>query len=290
MTMTVWQTENRRFQLRVASLGGEVCSLWDKQHQREWFWQNRQGVWNNSATQLFPVVGRLIHDGLWQGERFYPLPAHGFLRHQRFHLTDAPPDRLVLEASATPETLAVWPWKWRCSVQCELTGDGMTFSQTLFNEDVTPFWFSSGWHPGFALPVADEPGWEIRFGGEQVTGPWPTQDRTLYVSKNAEQTGTFLLTETSFSHGAVYFGDCQNRSIRVCSPQGKTVLEMETGEQEWLALWGVPGADLLCMEPLSGTTDAPDFSGQVSEKRGMQQLAPGQRRTFTSRLRFPLDA
>lgn len=50
---------------------------------------------------------------------------------------------------------------------------------------------------------------------------------------------------------------------------------MNTGDHPWLALWSVPGNDLLCIEPLDGTTDAPDFNGQLAEKRGSRWLEAG---------------
>jgi Galactose mutarotase and related enzymes len=290
MTKMVWQIENPRFRLRIAAKGGEVCSLWDKQLQREWFWQPQENVWNHSATQLFPVVGRLIHEGLWLSGFFFPLPAHGFLRQQIFHCSGELTSGLVLKACANAATLAVWPWKWLVTVHCELTDDGLIFSQTVTNEDEAPFRFSAGWHPGFALPLSEEAGWEVLFSERGGLGPMPTRDRTLITPERPARITRYPLTNSSFSCGAVYFGDCQEQRIQLCSPDGKIVLEMETGHQKWLALWGVPGADLLCIEPLAGTTDAPDFDGQASHKRGLLQLAPGQSQTFAVRLRFGVDA
>ncbi|VEA44917.1 putative galactose mutarotase [Salmonella enterica subsp. arizonae] len=79
-----WYLENARFRMMVRDIGAELTLLWDKHRQRNWIWQPQPGVWNNSATQLFPVVGQLIHGGLWQDERFFPLSAHGFYASKRF--------------------------------------------------------------------------------------------------------------------------------------------------------------------------------------------------------------
>lgn len=289
MASRVWHLENCRFRVTVQAQGGELCSLWDKAIGTEWMWQPQEGVWNNSATQLFPVVGRLIHDGIWQGAQFYPLPAHGFLRQQAFCCLEHSANCLTLEATASEATFAVWPWHWRVTLNVELTDDGLLFSQEVTNEDKTPFWFSIGWHPGFALPLSSEQGWQVRFAGDGVKGPLPTRQRTLTVAENLPTRDAFLLQTDSFTDGAVYFADSREQFIQVCSPDGKTVLSMETTVQEWLALWGVPGTDLLCIEPLAGTTDAPDFDGQADHKRGMRQLAPGESQVFSVRLRFPVD-
>jgi len=196
----------------------------------------------------------------------------------------------VLEAGANDATLALWPWRWRIEASIELTDDGLIFHQQVFNEDSEPFWFSVGWHPGFALPVAEQSGWQVKFGYKAVNGPFPTCDRTLIVPEYASPTEFFTLQDKSFSQGAIYFDNSQNQRIQVCSPEGGKVIEIETSEYSWLALWGIPGANFLCIEPLAGTTDAPDFNGQAAYKRGMQLLGSSQNRIFTVRLRFPLDA
>lgn len=288
--MNVWQLENEHYRVAVNATGAELSGIRDKLTGREWLWQPKPGVWNNSATQLFPVVGALVHEALHVDGQCLPLPAHGFLRRQTFTCIEQSVNHLVLEARATPETLAVWPWCWRVQLLLTLHEDGLSVSQHVFNDDRQSFWFSIGWHPGFSLPVASKTGWQVKFGEKPVRGPFPTRNRTLVTDGQTQTTTSFPLTEAAFRNGAVYFGDCQQQHIRVCSPDGKAVMTVETAEHDWLALWGVPGADLLCIEPLAGTTDAPNFDGHAENKRGIRQLAPGQSQAFSVRLRFAVDA
>lgn len=288
--MSVWKLGNQRYQVAVSAGGGELSSVRDKLTGREWLWRPTPGVWNNSATQLFPVVGALVQEGIRVNGQFLSLPAHGFLRQQPFTCIEQDTNHLLLEARYTSETFSIWPWRWRIRLQLTLYADGFSVSQFVFNDDRQPFWYSIGWHPGFALPVASESGWYIQFGGDAARGPFPTRDRTLVTEGRTQMTSVFRLTEDAFCAGAVYFGDCKQRPIRVCSPEGNTVMTFETTEHDWLALWGVPGADLLCVEPLAGTTDAPDFDGRIENKRGIRQLAPGHSESFTVRLRFAVDA
>lgn len=288
--MSVWQLENDRYRVAVNATGAELSSIRDKLTGREWLWQPQPGIWNNSSTQLFPVVGALVHKGFRVDGQFLPLPAHGFLRCQAFTCIEQGADHLVLEARATPETLALWPWCWRVQLQLMLHEDGLRVTQHVFNDDRQSFWYSIGLHPGFALPVASETGWHVRFGEKAVRGPFPTCNRTLVTDGQTQTTTFFPLTESSFRNGAVYFGDSRQQQVRVCAPDGTIVMTLETAKHDWLALWGVPGVDLLCIEPLAGTTDAPDFDGNAENKRGIRQLAPGQSQEFSVRLRFAVDA
>lgn len=286
--MSQWQLENRRFHVDINSTGGELVRIWDRQQNVERLWRATSGIWNNSATQLFPVVGRLIHKGLWEVEHFYALPDHGFLRHQTFTCLAQKPDSLLIEAKATLQTLAVWPWQWRIQTAFTLHNEGISVSQQVFNDDVRPFWFSLGWHPGFSIPITRS-GWQVEFANKPVHGPFYTRGRTLAIPEDPPETRRFPLTADGFTSGAVYFGHCQEQRVIVRSPEGRIALTLDTGQQTWLALWGVPGCDLLCIEPLAGTTDDPDFSGEVTRKRGMQSLAPGECQHFETRVCFAVD-
>ena len=110
----MWTLENQRYTATVQATGGELVSLWHKQTRTERLWQPQAAVWNHTATPLFPVVGRLIHDGLWLDGEFWPLPAHGFLREQTFYCVEQTSDTLTLEACSTAQTLKLWPRRWGC--------------------------------------------------------------------------------------------------------------------------------------------------------------------------------
>ncbi|WP_312982270.1 hypothetical protein [Atlantibacter sp.] len=270
-----WTLENPRWRMAVSSQGAEMRLLTEKTAAREWLWTPDDKTWKSTAPLLFPVIGRLIHEGLWDDMKFYPLPAHGFLRHQTFSLLQHSPTTLRLISRATEQTLNVWPFLFSVQVDYQLLETGVRITWRVTNQDGKPLCFALGYHPGFALPVANEPGWRVTFDDADVTGPFYTHNRTLSLAQNAGVVREFALMPETFCNGAVYFAECQGSRVSVVSPEGRTVLQCRLTNQPWIALWGVPGADLLCIEPLSGTTDAPDASGQQRDKRGMQWLAAG---------------
>lgn len=285
-----WCLENARFQMVVQATGAELTQLWDKQRQHHWLWQAQPGVWNNVATQLFPVVGQLIHQGLWQGERFYPLPAHGFLRNHPFACIEHSATRLVVEASDDRRTRAIWPFAWRLRIEWQLTDNGITLVWQVTNPGEDALGYSLGWHPGFALPVASQPGWHVRFAGERVRGPFRTHHRTLNTENAAPGVTSFPLTAQTFTAGAVYFAQTQHGQVAVCAPDGEAQILFFLHDQPWLALWNVPGEDFLCVEPLCGTTDAPDFDGQIAHKRGIRWLEAGKTCQHRLAVRFRADS
>ncbi|MGZ0800659.1 aldose epimerase family protein [Kluyvera ascorbata] len=283
-----WRLENTRFRITVQAMGAELSLLWDSERQRNWMWRPLPGVWNNSATQLFPVVGQLIHNGLWQGERFFPLAAHGFLRHQLFTCIEQDDTRLVVEACDTAETREMWPFSWRVRITWQLLPDGIDVTWSIHNSGGEPWGYSSGWHPGFALPITQEAGWSVQFS-PACHGPFVTHQRTLSIPEHPLTVAEFPLLPDSFSHGAVYFSPVDNSHWAVCSPDGRPQIVF-SGNQPWLALWGVPGADLLCVEPLNGTTDDPHFEGQITNKRGICWLSAGEHHDHRLSVGFPADS
>ncbi len=282
-----WHLENARFLMTVKANGAELSQLWDKDCQRDWIWSPQPDVWNHSATQLFPVVGRLIHNGLWQEERFFPLSAHGFLRYQAFECVEQDASRLVIEVSDSASTREAWPFAWRVRIEWALSDNGFSVVWRVMNRDRQPWGYSLGWHPGFALPVASQPGWQVRFT-RACSGPFATVERTLVIPDAPPDVTAFTLQRDSFANGAVYFNLPESARWVLCSPDGCEQIVF-SGSQPWIALWGVPGADLLCVEPLSGTTDDPLFDGQIAHKRGIQWLHPGEEHRHWVSARFPAD-
>ncbi|MFQ8718236.1 MAG: hypothetical protein ACLR9W_10220 [Enterobacter hormaechei] len=95
----MWILENECFTATVQAAGGELVSLGHKPTRTERLWQPQADVWNHTATQLFPVVGRLIQGGLWLTASS-ATPAHGFLREQMFYCVTQT-DTLMLEACSS---------------------------------------------------------------------------------------------------------------------------------------------------------------------------------------------
>lgn len=280
-----WTISDGDCALTVAARGAETVSLILGGVER--LWQPRPDVWSSVSPLLFPVVGRLRHGGLMIGDMVYPLDAHGFARRRRFRLLGLDDRSVTLVDDDDAETRALWPFAYQIQVVHRVTPLGFASTFQVANRGDVPLGFSLGAHPGFALPIVSRPGWAVRFSGEGCTGPHPTRDRLLEVTA-APVCRSIALEAEAFRDGAVYFGAAAGRTVSVITPTGGEAMTLTLGGQSWLALWSVPGADLLCLEPLHGTTDAPDASGRLTDKRGILWLAPG--KTWTDGYEVTLSA
>ncbi|TKI03957.1 aldose epimerase family protein [Martelella alba] len=286
--MTILTLDNRMLTLSVRLQGAEMCGLTENAagRSRHWLWRPGETGWQSSAPILFPIVGQLRHNGVYYAGQFWPLPAHGFLRRQPFTLVEQRKDRLRLCCSDSEETRRLWPFRWGLLVAFKLYDRQVCVTYRLTNRGDTPLWFSLGSHPGFALPIHRYPGWKIGFHSPACRGPWPTYRRTLAIAADADtpRVSELPLSDETFRNGALYFSRAEQQRLDIIDPRGHTALRFNTGDHPWLALWSQPGADLLCIEPLFGTTDAPDANGQLQHKRGIQQLSAGD--TFYCRYSF----
>ena len=76
--------ENEKLRVQISDHGAELCSIYDKETDREAVWIGDPAFWNRHAPVLFPFVGKVnggfyIHKGIK-----YPMGQHGFARDKEF--------------------------------------------------------------------------------------------------------------------------------------------------------------------------------------------------------------
>ncbi len=145
--------ENDVLKVTVTTWGAQVKSVVRKADGVEHMWQADPEVWGYHAPILFPFTGR-VKDGKIQakGMLFEAGSQHGFARTMEHALVSQKENKLVLEITDTPETLAVWPWKFRLLSTFHLEGDTLHHSLTVENLNGESMKFGIGYHPAFAIP------------------------------------------------------------------------------------------------------------------------------------------
>ena len=85
--------ENDYLRVSVDDHGAELCSIFDKVHNREVIWQADPAYWKRHAPVLFPNVGRHFEDHYRINGVEYPSSQHGFARDSEFTCVDIRLDR-----------------------------------------------------------------------------------------------------------------------------------------------------------------------------------------------------
>ena len=159
--------ENEFLKVTVTTWGAQVKSVIRKCDGVEHMWQADKSVWGYHAPILFPFAGRLKDSTLIAKGQTYTVPsAHGFARTSEHTFVYQNKDTLVLQLTDSPETLAVWPYKFRLMSAFTIEGDVLHHTLTVENRDSSEMPFGIGYHPGFAIPFDDQhtyEDYELRF-------------------------------------------------------------------------------------------------------------------------------
>jgi galactose mutarotase-like enzyme len=90
---------------------------------------------------------------------------------------------------------------------------------------------------------------------------------------------TLALTPDLFADDALIFDQITSRRLRYHGENG-VGLDIGFDGFDELGIWQKPGGPFLCIEPWAGLADPAGFTGELREKPGIVELAPGGERAF----------
>ena len=260
------------------ALAGAEARVW-RVNGRDLLWLGDPAIWDQISPILFPVVG-WTRDGARVDGRQYALGLHGFAAAQSFVVETQSENAVRLTLHDNAETLAVYPFAFRLTVDYRLGESALEIAVEVENQDPAPMPYACGLHPGFRWPFAGGPreGCEIQFENAErpevpVLAPGglvSPRMRPIPVEGSA-----LKLTDELFTHDALCFIDPASRWLRFVEPNGAAI-ELALGGFQHFALWMRPGAPFLCLEAWTGYSDPEGFAGELKDKPGMRVLASGE--------------
>ncbi|MGR5144511.1 hypothetical protein ACQKPX_22920 [Photobacterium sp. DNB23_23_1] len=254
-------------QAQIRVKGAELISFSHANLRKNWIWQGSE--WPCSAPILFPIIGNLKNGHYKYNGSKYSLPRHGFARHQEFQVVEKTDGTVTLSIIATNETKKHYPFNFNLNVTFKLNADGLMVSYKVKNLSSGRLWFSIGSHPGFNI----DSNTEIQF--ESISQPFIGKDGFTQLNQYAGipiTQGSFQLESWDFSQGALYFKNLPAQRVHIKdSLYGKRIMEIPS--TPYFALWKVPNADFICLEPWYGITSDGNFEDQIEDKRGIISLA-----------------
>lgn len=282
--------ENQDLIIEVQAAGGELSRIYDKNHNREVLWEGRPEIWGRHAPILFPFIGRQ-YGGIYrfQGTE-YPMLAHGFARDSRFDLLSAAEDEVwyVLEDSET--TLQNYPFHFRLEAGHRLEGNCIRVMWKVVNTGSGPMYFMLGGHPAFKTPegmtVHD---FTLDFHRNKEQGPLHYQAPNaagFEVASLAGQleleAGTARIVPGFFDRALTYiFDKAQVEEVSLLLPGGRPYVTVHCPGIPYLGLWTMEKTHpFVCLEPWFGRCDADGYQGELQDREGEVELAPG--REFTA--------
>lgn len=272
--------ENDYLKISVDDHGAELCSIYDKIHNREVLWQADLAYWNRHAPILFPNVGRFYKDHYRINDREYPAKQHGFARDSEFTCLDMTADSITHVLKASDATMEIYPFDFELKVKHVLDKNQVCVCWEVTSHSEEPMYFTIGGHPAFNVPaegIGSKEEYHLTFDGQDSLS-------YLLIADDASGTatadklytleldhGTCLIDAHMFDKDALIF-DEQVEKAGFAFPDGSPYLELTCHGFPSFGIWSVPGSSFVCLEPWIGRCDDSGFTGDLSEKKYINVL------------------
>ncbi len=277
----------------IADAGAELVSVRDKDAGAERIWTADPSVWNRHAPILFPFVGR-VTDGKYRvsgGE--YPMKTqHGFARDLDFRCTEAGALAVEHVLCSSEQTRALYPWDFRLTVRHSVDPARprvLRVRWTVENAGEGTMLYQIGAHPGFLPPQgAAKEDCALVFPGHEALRCYPVNAAGFALPEREQE---LALTDGAAPYRAdipdTWIFDGQGiDEVRIAAPDGRPWVALRCPGFPFLAVWASPKGPFLCLEPWFGRTDEAGFAGTLEEKKGMERLGGGEKRSYAYEIEF----
>lgn len=279
--------ENEFLTAEINLHGAELSSLISKADGTEYMWQADPAVWARHAPVLFPIVGALKDDAYTYEGKTYHMGRHGFARDMDFTVENQTASHVDLVLTDSDATHEMYPFAFKLTLSYTLADHDLTVGYKVENPSDDKMLFSIGAHPAFRLPMTDDGQFEdysLDFKPEAerfkvgLDGKYADFDAGQTVNENH-----LPMTHELFKDDAlVYVLDGKETAMSLTSDKDKHGVTLSVTGAPYVGIWSnypVPG-NFCCIEPWWGVADGPKHNGELTEKRGINELAA--KDTFTA--------
>ena len=276
--------ENDFIKAGFSTKGAELQQLLNLKTGEDYLWKGDPAFWGKFSPILFPIVGGLKNDTYtYQGESF-KLSRHGFARDKQFILETQSADELVFILTDSPETLAVYPFKFKLAIRYKLSDSNLTCSYEVSNTDDKNLLFSIGGHPAFSVNTANGVAYSdyyLHFNNDSVIEYHEIEkdlisDRTHTMKLD---NGKLNLTHKLFYNDALVFKTLKSDRISLSNTKNESKIDFLFTDFPYFGIWAARDADFICLEPWCGIADVVGHNGALEDKEGIIELGTDQ--TFT---------
>ena len=274
--------QNSMISIAISSKGAELQSIIHKDFGLEYMWSGDPKFWGKKSPVLFPLVGALKNNSYRYKGKTYKSGRHGFARDMEFEVTEQNEDGITFTLSSNEETFAQYPFQFSFSVRYKLDNNRVNIIYIVRNTGNEEMLFSAGGHPAFKIPLIDGTSFEdyfLEFNHFENASRWSLSKEGLvedYSIPVIDHTDKLPLKKSLFYEDALVFKELVSKSILILSGKTSHGLKLNFKGFPYLGIWSAKDADFVCIEPWCGIADNVNASGELSEKEGINTLAPGE--------------
>ncbi len=267
--------ENDFLKIGVKDFGCELTSIVSKETGFEYLWQGDEAVWAGQSPILFPIIGRLIDDRYTLDGTEYEMPKHGFARKTQWDFLFADETSMSFALKSNETTFKSYPYCFELVVTFSLEGRTLTVNHLVKNKNEKVMLFSIGAHPAFNCAIGDI----LTFDeNETISTKKIDLQKSLLLPeafpllKNEKD---IVITREIFKEDALILNGIKSKNITLRSDSHNRTIKFNIGNAPWLGIWAKPGAPYVCIEPWFGVNDSQIKKDDLSQKEGINAIAPG---------------
>ncbi|MGL4982961.1 MAG: aldose 1-epimerase family protein [Treponemataceae bacterium] len=278
--------QNQLASVRINPVGSELCSFYDKSIKCEYIWQQGE-FWKKSAPILFPIIGTLKNNSFMYEGKKYLLEKHGFAYKQNFEVAYLSETEVIFTLTSSEETKKKYPFDFELSIHWTLTEKTLHSDCTVKNTDQKDMFFSFGFHPAFTLCFDETQGIDsmslcLEEDDQWISTAGVNSDATHYPRIKDYGKKELALTQTIFDEDAIICENLKSHSLII-----KSCLHNHFVKTSWsnnldiLAVWSMPKAPFVCIEPWAGICDIENADGILQNKKGIRKLQANRSEVFS---------
>ena len=272
--------QNDYLSVEVQAKGAELMSLYNKKEQLEYMWSGDPAFWGKHSPVLFPIIGELKNNTYYYNNKAYRLSRHGFARDMEFTVVEQTTSSVGFSLLSNADTLQKFPFEFGFDIEYLLQQDWLTVTYKVKNTGNGDMYFSVGGHPAFKVPLVegtDYNDYYLEFNEPEIAGRWPISAEGL-IKTDAEpfllHTNKLPLRKELFYRDALVFKNLRSDTVRLRSSKHDEGIEFNFSGFPYLGIWAAKDANFVCIEPWCGIADPVNSSQQLTEKEGINRLAP----------------
>lgn len=280
------ELSNNLVEAKIALKGAEIISL-NRIGDNSVLWKKDDLIWNRTAPNLFPIVGRLLHDTYsFKGET-YSMSQHGFARDEQFSISNQTSVSVDLNLSWNQDSLAKYPFKFDLTIRYSLNENEVEVWYHVKNVDVKKLGFSIGGHPGFQLND------ELNMYKLVFSNPFSLERQELegayYSGKctTMDCNGELELNNALFENDAVVFKKPSFNWVALVHKTDGELVRLQFDQIDAIGFWTKKDAPFFCIEPWWGWADELNHNGDFQTKAGLHWLDIGQTQDFKYSIVLP---
>ncbi len=264
----------------IAHKGAELQQLKNNHTGINYLWSGDAAYWGKFSPVLFPVVGGLKNDQYFYKGNQYTLPRHGFARDRDFTTQQLNASEVIFTLNDDEKTRAVYPFAFSLKIRYRLNQNWLACTYEVHNSGNDALFFSIGAHPAFTVPLVKDlkySDYYLEFNKAEKLQRWKLLNGLIATHAEAVplENNKLPLHASLFYEDAVVLKALQSNCITLASDKNEHGLNFYFNDFPFFGIWAAKDAPFVCLEPWCGIADSVTHNQQLTEKEGINLLAPG---------------